>query len=988
MPKLLNRFNYRGPAGKRNLDRIIFTYQVILKIAISLVLFGFLAVLILYKFRVQLPSWLVILLMIFFQIIGHFSLNIGLWHTHLNSNQKYRLFTEMSALPRAERIRIQNKYIVLSFVIAALSGTLLVLFVTNNYIATIVNSAYDTSEEFIKYYSGNFFTYHTLHPINGNELVNNFLLVLPAFALYFLYWNAYKTNIVPYRIFVDQWQSSRYFKDRSINKLIQDRETEGIATIKMGIDSINRDDVIMNVDTRQLNTVGFGLIGTGKSASIAEPFILNDLKNMIAYIRNYGRFVEKVKKEIDYKQFISEAEKINELNTKLEEWYTNGLGKNYTNGLYLNEPSGGMIKNIAKYVKRIGLPEEIIWLVNPLDPKTEAINILTGDISQASGLTADLFRNFSDENGGGSSFFLSQEEAHTRNIVTLIKKTALIASAPINNRLKGNPPTLTEFNEVLTSNSFIKARLAILQQMVYREKRIYDDIKTKYEAQYEIEFNKWMSAEVEGYEDFDNEEKQKYIDEIGWRFPSYMPEHLQRMSEAERDAFSEYDILRGTYLYFKNNRDVNEKTGMEYYRFDANIEGLKGVLRRLSSNKQIRRVFFSQAKRDIDIFLKTGGVILVNSAKSELGDSAAKMVAQVAEIVMQSAVFRRSTASLDPFFPIYGDEKNTYLIPGKDQSFLDQNRKFKAPVLHLYQNFEQIENSLGLAGAKAILESYRNAFVFQQASEGAVNLINRRGGSKKVLVETNRRSDDNLLAGNESNQSQISEQIEEQESLTFTDVKNLEQFEFAGVMVINNEVSDVIKVTSKPIFLFEEASSKDYRPLFNISDRQDNYYYNLWQEQIERYYRQKGKNEFLNESDFLPEEWDIIMSVEVPELDEDSQDDDDKTQGKDSRNGSRYSVKSDNERREEMVESQFKRPANALTVDPKTDELVIDNTQNRYSDNRIPEEDKTSILKHLEKEAESEEKAIEGFLKEHQIPREDQLVDIQNVHEDEVDLGF
>ena len=66
-----------------------------------------------------------------------------------------------------------------------------------------------------------------------------------------------------------------------IDHLLQDSETEGIATIEMGVDSESQSKVIMNTDTRVLNTAVFGLIGSGKSAAIAEPFILDDLKNII-----------------------------------------------------------------------------------------------------------------------------------------------------------------------------------------------------------------------------------------------------------------------------------------------------------------------------------------------------------------------------------------------------------------------------------------------------------------------------------------------------------------------------------------------------------------------------------------------------------------------------------------------------------------------------------------------------------------------------------
>lgn len=857
--RFFEHFNYWYPheiGGKkvRSFDVILKRLRLLLDIA-SYISIGFLALSgILYVTHFILPWPILIIFVLLLFIVAVLSLYLGVWHSNLTSRQRWEIYTERNAFKPIDRIQTIKNYISKTFVTAIIANSTIIILVTNNYILAPLNSMYNQADEFIRYTLSDRLTYYTLHTLIGNSLYNNLLIISPIFLLIYLYINSYRVDIRPYRVLVEQWITSRYFKDTMIDHLLQDGETEGIATIEMGVDSESQSKVIMNTDTRVLNTAVFGLIGTGKSAAIAEPFILRDLKNIIQYIRKYAQFIQSVVKETDKIRFDTQGEKDKYLRDKKEEWYTKGFGKNYTNGLYLNEPSGSMTPHILKYMKRLGIPKRMVWLIDPLSEDTEAVNILVGSVSQAAGLTADLFRTFSDENGGGSSFFMNKEEQHTLNVVRLIKETSKIADAPMNVHLKRTDPTLFEFNQILFSSEFIEKRAELLKYIIKREEKLYRAIRRDYDEEFKKEKDRWVN---------ELHKKEYLFNPKVWKenCPS-----LYKKYTLDRDTNNRIDILKNTYSYFVDSVAINERSGEQYYKFDVNIEGLKAVVNRMSSNVQIRRLFFSRPSNNIDIFLKTGGVILVNSAKAELGESASKMVAQIVETTLQNAVFRRNTDSLDPYFMNYGDERNTFLMPKRDQSYLDQNRKFKSPVLHLFQNYEQIATSLGRDGADALMESYRNTFTFQQGSEGAVDIISRRAGTKKELVESYRRGDDNVMAGNENNASAITEKIEGVEQFTETDVSNLTQFEFAGVMVVDGEVSDIIKVTAKPIFFHEEATDPNFEPVFTYQDKDSFDYtaYNIWEREVERYYEEKGEDEFLEKEDFDPEDWAKIISILPP----------------------------------------------------------------------------------------------------------------------------
>ena len=262
--------------------------------------------------------------------------------------------------------------------------------------------------------------------------------------------------------------------------------------------------------------------------------------------------------------------------------------------------------------------------------------------------------------------------------------------------------------------------------------------------------------------------------------------------------------------------------------------------------------------------------MLVNSAIAELGDSNSRLVGQMAEIIMQSGAYRR-VPNKSPIFPFMNDEKNTILMP-RDGSFLDQNRKFRTPVIHLYQNYEQAEKSIGADGAKALFQSYRNTFTFQQASPETVDYISRRAGNKIVLEESNRYADDDLLAGNDSNSVNVSETFVEKELLTKTTVKGLEKMEFAGVMVENDEVSDVLYITSFPNYELPIFRDKEkYKPDFDVKHNPtDKEIFDIWKEQVKRYYKKHEKDVNLREEDFTEEEWLEILKVQTPTLDDDS----------------------------------------------------------------------------------------------------------------------
>ena len=744
-----------------------------------------------------------------------------------------------------------TKGLLASFGGAIIAQIGLIILTISNYIIKTLSATYHSASLFSTH-SETFLGYNNQEsllaspiPFISPELYNAILVIIPIFILVILYANSYIFDIRKYHKLVEQWINRRFYKDECIEHLIFDTEAKGTFSLTIGIDSETQSPVIMEPNTLALNTAFFGLIGTGKSSSLAKPIVISVSQNFAIYLREFGKYVKRVQKKVKRLPLSDKAKKIRE-KEMIEEWFTKGLGKDLVSGFYLNEPTGDLVKDSRFILEKVGIPKKAIWDIDPLNPYTDAINIFDADIEMASSLAADLFRDFSEgNNSSGNSFFLNSEEAHTKSLVTLLIASSKVPDLDINKHLNGGAPTFSEFYQLLTDNNFIFSRVNILRVIYQKELRDYNNWKSDYDIRYEKAFDEWV-----------NSGRDKEL------FRGNQPIELWNEGRELEDKFSEISNLKSAIDYFTKSYYIDQRTNKPAFDFDANIQGLVATIRRLAMDKRVRRVFFSQSTKNIDVLLKYGGVLLVNSASAELGENNSKMVAQVAEIIMQSSAFRR-TPNKYPLFPFIEDEKNSFLM-SRDSGFIDKNRKVRTPVIHFYQNYEQAVATIGVEKANALFQSYRNAFMFQQQSPETVNYLNNRAGKKWALSSSFRGAEGRFLASNDDNKQQLNETIEEVDQITQTDVSKLEEMEFLGIMVVENEVSEPMKVTSVPSFKMPIFTDKNYRPDFDISNKKDKEVFEIWQNCVDEFYIENIKKTSYYEDDFTPEEWQTLLKVINP----------------------------------------------------------------------------------------------------------------------------
>lgn len=778
-------------------------------------------------------------------------LYLGIWHTRITSRQVYEPLKRPNKVKRVKRVELMTKGLLASFGGAIIAQLSLIILTISNYVLKTLSATYHSALLFSSH-NETFLGYNNQEsllaspiPFLSPELYNAILVISPIFILVILYANSYIFDIRKYHKLVEQWIGRRYYKDACIEHLIFDTEAKGIFSLTIGIDSETQSPVIMEPNTLALNTAFFGLIGTGKSSSLAKPIVISVSKNFVVYLREFSRYVKRGKKRVKRLPLSDESKKIRE-KEMIEEWFSKGLGKDLVSGFYLNEPTGDLVKDSRFILEKVGIPKKAIWDIDPLNPYTDAINIFDADIEMASSLAADLFRDFSEgNNSSGNSFFLNSEEAHTKSLVTLLIASAKVPDLDINKHLNGGAPTFSEFYQLLTDNNFIFSRVNILRVIYQKELRDYNNWKTDYEIRYEKTFEEWVNAG-----------RDKEL------FRGNQPLELWNEGRELEDKFSEISNLKSAIDYFTNSFYIDPRTNKPTFGFDANIQGLVATIRRLAMDKRVRRVFFSQSTKNIDVLLKYGGVLLVNSASAELGENNSKMVAQVAEIIMQSSAFRRLPNKYS-LFPFIEDEKNSFLM-SRDSGFIDKNRKVRTPVIHFYQNYEQAVATVGAEKANALFQSYRNAFMFQQQSPETVKYLNNRAGKKWSLTSSFRGTEGRFLASNDDNKEQLTETLEEVDQITEADVSKLEEMEFLGIMVIENEVSEPMKVTSVPSFKMPIFTDKNYQPDFDISKKIDKETFDIWQKCVDDFYIENIKNSSYYEDDFTPEEWQTLLNVINP----------------------------------------------------------------------------------------------------------------------------
>lgn len=840
----VKRLSKKTKSGKPTFDFIIFYIRKVLDI-LGLITIGVgIVVFLLTAFRVALPVNVFLAIFTMMIVMVPISLWLGLTNANITSIQLNILFKRGREKTTNRKYAIK-KYSFRSFYIAIALSILSVIFIENNFVMAIINNAYVSAKNFLLY-TNSPVKFYALEPLLfGGQAVNVILMILPLPLYVILIKETYKREILRWDKLLQFKLNQRFYKAPEFTHLLnkQDEDDRSIANLVLGTNAKTGQIVSLNPETRLFNTFFIGPTGSGKGVAVANNLVIQDAETAVWYFRKHWQYVSKTINKINGDSNLIPIVKKKKIESELENWYTSGVAKDMLNGFYVNEPAGNLAESTINILHRMGIPEDMIWVIDPTEKYTEGINVLDQSIEKASGSLSEIARMFMEEGGSNNNpFFTQAGEAFIRSLVVIVKVTAQMEGSWIDKRRNGAVPTLTQINEVIDDTKLLKNRLALFNEYIKLMDKKQLELTSKYNEHYNKALKEWI-----------NQGNKAHL------FDKHLQKEKGNLYEEREvvDTFNEqYAVYKTAYNSFVKGYFFNEMTGEEGFRQEQYVSGLKNVFTALTSSQLAQRVLFRNQTKNIDVWLKAGGFIVVNTARGDMDDATSRRVGKLINKVVQDGTLRREP-EVSPLFSQLTDE-NAWIITEGSEDFANQIRKFHSPMLGLFQNYDQVQTALGDKLTSALFNSYRNGFVFQDGSKESVDIVAQKAGTKFEIKKTITQNSEDTLAGNDDNSVSVREEITEVEALNRTEIIHQEQFSYTGIYVENNEVSEVTQIIPTEYF-YRPIFSEDWKPIFDIQNNKDDKdAFEWWKKEVEKLDEERYKENIIPLSEFDKEAQDII----------------------------------------------------------------------------------------------------------------------------------
>lgn len=337
-----------------------------------------------------------------------------------------------------------------------------------------------------------------------------------------------------------------------------------------------------------------------------------------------------------------------------KDFHTENIKGRYLNGISIIEPSNDLCQKALQLVKAHGIPEESVFYIDPTNKDTPAINPMMGPVEKVAEAFAMVMEGLAE---GNTDFFFQQSERnHLKNYIYLLK--------------------LHDPN--------VEATFDMLLQM-------YDDPNLVHEMH--MKLKKTIPPNMEEIEDRDERNHWMIVKQIDKWFDVSIAQKTQGIHGTP--VLVQHGKYRGQPLY--------EDTKAQY------VQGLRNVLNDIGASPLIRRVLFGKSSFDFDRHLEAGGVLLVNTAKGELGNLA-NVLGKFVLLSLQNAVFRRKP-NVSTFHHIIIDEFPDYIYrPFKE--FPAQSRKYKTIITVVAQTVAQLAEKYGEHYMQTLLGTLRHKMVY------------------------------------------------------------------------------------------------------------------------------------------------------------------------------------------------------------------------------------------------------------------------------------
>ncbi|MDE3841000.1 conjugal transfer protein TraG (plasmid) [Bacillus methanolicus] len=364
-----------------------------------------------------------------------------------------------------------------------------------------------------------------------------------------------------------------------------------------------------------------------------------------------------------------------------EDYHTEEVKGKYLNGISVIEPSNDLCQKAFQLVKAHGIPEESVFYIDPTNPNTPSINPMQGPVDKVAEAFAMVIEGLAE--GGNSNFFFQQSERnHLKHYIYLLKLHDPEQEVTFDMLLKMYD------NPQLVRRMHLKLKETIPDNIDFIEDR--------------DERNHWAIV--------------KQIDE--WFDMNLLPQ-MERAGGAMLPVMIKHGEYRNEPAYYDAKAEY--------------VQGLRNILNDIGANPLIRRVLFGKSNFDFDKHLEMGGVLLVNTAKGELG-GLSNILGKLILLSLQNAVFRRSP-NVSTFHHILVDEFPDYIYhPFRE--FPAQSRKYKAIVTVVAQTVTQLADKYGETYMHTLLGTLRHKMVYGDIPDFDAQLFSKIFGEKERFEES------------------------------------------------------------------------------------------------------------------------------------------------------------------------------------------------------------------------------------------------------------
>lgn len=437
---------------------------------------------------------------------------------------------------------------------------------------------------------------------------------------------------------------------------------------------------------------------------------------------------------------------------KLESFHSENIKGMYLNGISVIEPSNDLCQKAYQLVKAHGIPESAVFYIDPTNPDTPNINPMEGPVEKVAEAFAMVIEGLAE--GGQSNFFFQQSERnHLKHYIYLLK--------------------LHDPEQEVTFDMLLK---------------MYDNanlVRTMHER-----LKKTFPSQPELIENRDERNHWAIVKQIDEWFDTNLIQLTERVGSKSIPKLVTEGEYRGQPEYYDAKSEY--------------VQGLRNILNDIGASPLIRRVLFGKSDFSFDKHLESGGVLLVNTAKGELG-GLSNVLGKLVLLSLQNAVFRRKP-NVSNFHHILVDEFPD-LIYRSFKEFPAQSRKYKTIITVVAQTVAQLADKYGETYMHTLLGTLRHKMVYGDIPDFDAQLFSKIFGEVERFEEgvseqavSPLQEQPMLRVGN--SYQKIKEAI-----MSPSDIIFQKRFQCAVKIVVNNDPIPVTQIDANfvPKEEFEEA---------------------------------------------------------------------------------------------------------------------------------------------------------------------------------------